>query len=111
MKKIEAFRAFDDSLFETENACRAYEREHAAERLVGLTAAQIDSAITREDTDLADALEEVGKLCETRRLAAGDRRRKPKGSKTDGETNGQGADAAQPEPEVPPSSGSEGLPL
>ena len=75
MKTKTLYLSFDDQEFDSSEACRAYESAHVETRLVGLTPEQIRSAVTREDTDLADAIEEIGKRITKARLDAGELRR------------------------------------
>ena len=78
MKIIELFEAFDGRQFADREECAAYEATNVIHKLAGLTVQQIEAALMREDTDLADALEEIGNRCAKARRAAGELRRQPK---------------------------------
>ena len=77
--------AFDGKRFDSATECRAYEKANAHRQLVGLTAEQVDAAIARTDTDLADAIEAAGDAIRKARLGSGELRRKRKGSGGEGE--------------------------
>lgn len=74
------FEAFDGQRFDTAWECKKHEEDRAYHRLAGLTIEQINAAETRADPSLADAFEAFGKRCLAARMAAGDLRRKPKGT-------------------------------
>lgn len=76
---LTVFCTRDGQRFDTEAEARAHEREHFASMLVGLTAEQVAAALTREDRDLADALERAGDTIKDKRREAGDLKRRPKG--------------------------------
>lgn len=96
MKRVELFEAFDGERFPTAEACRAHEAQHVEGRLVGLTLEQIKAASSREDVELADAIEEIGARIARARRASGEMRR---GSARTGE--------AKAEPKAPDSSAAE----
>lgn len=89
MKPIAAFQSADGALFATAAAATKHEKSLAPSLVVGLTEAQVATALDRSDADLADAFETIGRLCEAKRMEQGERRRKPKGSKV--AENGQAA--------------------
>ena len=95
MKTRTIYLSFDEQEFDSAEACRAYEAAHVETRLVGLTPEQIRSAVTREDTDLANAIEEIGKRITKARLDAGDHRR---GKKTAVEPEVTAAQPTAPDP-------------
>ncbi len=77
MKAIQVtmFEAFDKSRFDTEDACREYEAEAWPRRFVGLTIEQVNDALDRRDTDLADAFERAGQRIAAARRESGELRR------------------------------------
>lgn len=75
MKRVELFEAFDGERFPSAEACRAHEAQHVEGRLVGLSLDQVKAALSREDTDLADALEELGARIARARRSSGELRR------------------------------------
>lgn len=87
-ESITVYRAFDGKHFEDAAACRAYEAEHLAERLVGLTSEQIFAAQSRSDAELAEAFEQFGNQIAQRRRDAGElkRHRRPNGAQPQAET-------------------------
>ena len=78
--QITAYKAFDGQTFPTAKEARAHEETHAPSRLVGLTLAQVEAAMKREDKDLADAIEFAGTKIADARRSSGELRRRPKGS-------------------------------
>ena len=83
MKTRMIYVAFDDKPFESAEACKAYEAQHVETRLVGLTIEQVRAALSREDPDLADAIETVGNRIVRERREAGDLRRGKKATVED----------------------------
>ena len=75
MKQITAFQAFDGTLHATEEDCRAHEFKDPKQALVGLTVADIEKALTRDDVARADAIENLAYEIRKKRLAAGEKRR------------------------------------
>jgi hypothetical protein len=71
--------ARDGREFMSEAQCRAHERKTCGDALIGLTAAQVEAARTREDAELADAIEAFGYELRRARQASGQlkRRRTP----------------------------------
>lgn len=81
MKSIQVtvYQAFDGSRFDTEDACREYEAEAWPRRFVGLTIEQVNDALERRDSELADAFERAGqRIAQLRREAGEFRRASPK---------------------------------
>lgn len=78
MKTITRYESFDGKVFDSEAECKRHERENAGGQLVGLTAEQVQKALTREDAALGDAIEALATKIKAARLAAGDRKRAPK---------------------------------
>ena len=70
--------AFDGKTFATAEECKAYEAQHVGAQLVGLTIEQVNAAISREDVELADAIEKVGARIAATRREGGDLRRQRK---------------------------------
>jgi hypothetical protein len=79
MTPVTRFLAFDQTEFDNEAECRAYEKRFAHLRLIGLTEAQIAAALAGDDADLADAIEVVGGRIARARVAGGKRKRQPNG--------------------------------
>lgn len=77
--------AFDGQEFAAEHECLAYERDRSGDRLVGLTAAQIDAALNGADRDLGDAFEAFGRKITLARRERGDFKRAPKSLEQPGE--------------------------
>ena len=75
MKTRTIYVAFDETPFDSAEACRAYEAQHVEMRLVGLTINQVRAALAREDIEIADVIEELGNRIAKARLEAGDLRR------------------------------------
>lgn len=69
----EQWMCFDGVPKPTEAEANAYERRLAHIRMVGLKIEQIEAALTREDLDMADAIEEVARRIKKVRLANGAR--------------------------------------
>ena len=83
MKQVVQFESFDGSRFDSEAECRSHEAGLSHMRLVGLTAEQVAAAVSRADTDLADAIEAVGAKIARARRESGDLRRERKGKTPD----------------------------
>lgn len=78
MKIKKIYIAFDDKEFPSEEACKAYEEQHAGAKLVGLTLEQVQAALANPGTDaLANAIEGIGQQIKQARIAAGVLRRQP----------------------------------
>ncbi len=75
MKTRTIYIAFDDKTFDNAEACKAHEAEHIEGRLVGLTIEQVRAALAREDTELSDAIEDIGLRINKARREAGDLKR------------------------------------
>lgn len=77
------YEAHDGKTFDTAEECKAHERLHAADMLVGRTESDIHAALNRENPSLADAIERVAYLIANRRKEQGEvrRRRKPAAKK------------------------------
>lgn len=73
---VTIYRTRDGQRFDSETEAKAYERENFAAMLVGLTPEQLAAALSREDRDLADALERAGDAVKKVRLDDGELRRK-----------------------------------
>lgn len=104
--KVEMFEAEDGKKFETEVACREYELTSGSltDRIMRMLSKAsepqllVDSAIRYDGwaRPFAALMEEAGKKCAEARIAAGDRKRKPK-DKTDGAPKvGEGVREAGP---------------
>lgn len=78
MERVDAWKAFTGTVFPTQEACLAHEREQAHVRLVGLTLEQVMAAIERRDLELADAIEVVGTRIANDRREAGEFKRQRK---------------------------------
>lgn len=74
------FQAFDGSIHETVEACKERDSQHAEGALVGLTLEDVKNAVLRNNTELADAIERIGAQIARARIAAGVRRRAPRGA-------------------------------
>ncbi len=75
MKIVTRYVAFDGEPFGDEQSCKAHERRNARLRLVGMTLEQVESAMTRADPELADAIEFLGiKIADARRASGALRR-------------------------------------
>lgn len=85
MKTVTKYVAHDGAEFDTEAACRAHEREHAAGRLIGLTADDLEKAVTGEDVELGDAIEAYARKISIARRDRGDIRRRPASTTTPAE--------------------------
>lgn len=98
MKKvtIEVWRSFDGVDHPTEEACAKHEAEAWPLRFVGLSVEEVNAALERRDTDLADAFEKAGNQIRALRYEAGELRRAP---------NRRQADEAPTEPPAEPPSG------
>ncbi len=79
MKQITQWEAFDGEIFKTEAECKRHEREHAGAQLVGLSPEQVQKALIREDTALADAIEVAAYQIRKARIASGERKRRRNG--------------------------------
>ncbi len=79
MKTVTAYQAFDGQRFDSESECKTHEGGLSHMRLVGLTAEDIEDAISRANVDLADAIEAVGAKIARARRESGDLRRERKG--------------------------------
>jgi hypothetical protein len=77
MTPVTRFLAFDETEFDNEAECRAYEKRYAHMRLIGLTEAQVEAVMSGADPDLADAIEVVGSRIARARIAGGKRKRQP----------------------------------
>jgi hypothetical protein len=75
---VTRFVAFDDTRFDKEEDCLRHEKSNVANRLVGLTIEQVVAAQSRQDKDLADAIEAVASKIRRARLADGELKRKRK---------------------------------
>ena len=75
MKQVTRFEAFDGEIFATEAECRSHEYANAHRRLVGLTLDQVNAAMARTDSELADAFEAVGTKIARDRRDAGELKR------------------------------------
>lgn len=75
MRTKTVYIAFDGAEFDAADACKAHEAAHVETRLVGLTIDRVQAAISREDADLADAIEEIGNRIAKARREAGDFKR------------------------------------
>jgi hypothetical protein len=100
------FVARDGSEFLTEPQCRAHERKTCGEALIGLTEAQVEAARTREDAELAEAIENFGYELRKARQASGQlkRRRSPRPKpETDADllAHAELRRPAEPKPEAP----------
>lgn len=97
MKEITAFRTSDGQLFETSTAARTHEKTLAPSLLVGLTLQQVEDALDRKDTDLADAIETLANIITAKRMEQGDLRRRRRvingASTPDGSTTQAGSEA------------------
>jgi len=91
---ITVYEAFDGKRFLTAQECTSYEEANIASRLVALTIEQVRAALSREDPELAEVIEELGTRLAKARREAGDLKRKPKGSAA-------AEAAAKAEPEAP----------
>lgn len=78
MERVDAWKAFTGTVFPTQEACLAHEREQAHVRLVGLSLEQVMAAIERRDLELADAIEVVGTRIANDRREAGEFKRQRK---------------------------------
>ncbi len=72
------YEAHDGKTFDTAEECKAHERLHAADMLVGRTESDIHAALNRENPSLADAIERVAYLIASRRKEQGEVRRRRK---------------------------------
>jgi hypothetical protein len=92
MKTVERtlYVARDGREFATEAACRSHERKTCGSALIGLTEAQIEAARTRDDAELADAIEAFGYELRKARQASGQlkRRRSPNEPKAEAPVTG-----------------------
>jgi hypothetical protein len=79
VKQVTQFEAFDVQRFDSESECKTHEGGLSHMRLVGLTAEDIEDAISRDNVDLADAIEAVGAKIARARRESGDLRRERKG--------------------------------
>lgn len=84
--KVEAYQALDGSLFLSEAECLAHNLKDPKKALAGRTEEEIEAAMNRTNIALADALEAAARVSTKNRLAAGERRRAPKGSKVTQDT-------------------------
>ncbi len=75
MKQIVQWLSFDGETFDDEGKCKAHEESISWRRLIGLTEEQVQAAISREDTELADALEQIGTAIARARRGAGELKR------------------------------------
>lgn len=75
MTPITKYLSFDGIEFPTKEECLKHEADNFAARLVGLTAEQVAAALTRENIEIADALESAGKIVTKLRIDAGDLKR------------------------------------
>jgi hypothetical protein len=84
------FVARDGSEFLTEAQCRSHERKTSGDALIGLTQAQVEAARTREDPELAEAIEAFGYELRRARQASGQlkRRRSPNEPKAEAPVSG-----------------------
>ena len=80
MKTVTTYIADDGTNFETPEACKAHEEKAIWRQLVGRTDEEIQAGISREDVELADAIEALGRKIAVTRLESGERRRRAKGS-------------------------------
>lgn len=94
MKTRTVYDAFDNTVFNSQEECRAYEAQHGEMRLVGLNIDQVRAAISREDVELADAFEEIGSRIARTRRDAGDLRRGKKAVEAPREVEGEPQPAA-----------------
>lgn len=78
MKRAIEYHAQDGTRFTTAEECKRHEQGRSIERLVNMTDEQVNDAIARTDTTLADAIEFAGKLIAEKRRADGDLKRKRK---------------------------------
>lgn len=86
MKSITKYEAIDGKLFDSPDACIAYETAQMPEhKLSGLTVRDIERALTRDNVALADLFEAVGARIAKLRRESGELRRKPNGGAAQGE--------------------------
>jgi hypothetical protein len=78
MRILTKYAAFDGVEFYSEAECKAYEKKLAHHRLVGLTIEQIEAALSGSDSDLADAIEQIGVRIGNARRERGELRRQRK---------------------------------
>ena len=78
---IQVWKTRDGKHFDVEAEARAHERENFAVLLVGLTTQEVEAALSRQDRDLADAIERAGTSIKAKRLGSGElRRARPDGN-------------------------------
>lgn len=87
------FPGCEDALIVTPDEIVTHEPRTLAQRLAGLTAEQIDAALARKDSALAEAFEAAGTQIARARRDAGDLKRRPKNT-------GTGETGATPLPQV-----------
>lgn len=80
MKAVTRYVADDGKEFGTQDECRVYEETVSFNLLVGMTPEDLHNALSRNDLNLADAIERLGRKIQNKRLDAGGskRVRKPK---------------------------------
>ena len=91
---ITRFVAFDGSEHVTRELAEDHELKNPQNRLANLSPQEISAAISREDPDLADVFERVGRMCAEKRRAFGDLRRITK-ARRDAMESAQAPEAAQ----------------
>ncbi|MDR3488737.1 MAG: hypothetical protein P4M05_28020 [Bradyrhizobium sp.] len=118
MRAVTTYVADDGQSFQSREACEAHEASRFALQFTGLTLGEVEAALNRTNTKLADAFEVIGaRIADTRR-SAGEMRRKPKaGSEpkpaavTAPETTEAAPLPAEPKPPVGKSSQVDGAPV
>ncbi len=74
-KEVRVWRTRDGRHFDNEAEARAYEKENFVLLLIGLTNDDVFAALSRQDRDLADAIERAGAVIKAKRLGSGELRR------------------------------------
>lgn len=83
MKTVKKYVADDGAEFDTAAAAKAHEQRGNVSLLVGMTADQVNAAMSLEDGRLSDAIETAAYAIQKARLARGITKRpsKPRGAK------------------------------
>lgn len=72
------YHAFDGSIWDTADECRAQDEAHPEHVLANRTPEEFIAGMERRDLEMADALERVGTKIARDRLAAGIRKYEPR---------------------------------